>query len=58
DINNDGKTDVADLVLLRKHIHNIQPLTVSQAERADICSDNCIDVFDCIMLKQLIIGIN
>ncbi|MDE6787961.1 MAG: RICIN domain-containing protein [Ruminococcus sp.] len=52
DINNDGFVNVSDAVLLSKYILGSGTLTVAQAERADMNSDNRLDVFDMILIRQ------
>lgn len=54
DINLDGAVDSNDLVLLSQYILNTQTLTAEQGARADLNSDNRIDVFDMIIMRQLI----
>lgn len=54
DINSDGETNIADLVLLSEHILAKKALTKEQCERADLVKDGRIDVFDMIELRNLI----
>lgn len=54
DINSDGETNIADLVLLSKHILAEKALTKEQCETADLIKDGRIDVFDMIELRKLI----
>lgn len=54
DINTDGEVDIADLVLLSRHILAESALTTEQCERADLIWDNRIDVFDIIELRKLV----
>lgn len=53
DINFDGEVNVADLVLLSKHILAEKALTKKQCELADLIKDGRIDVFDMIELRKL-----
>ncbi|MBQ9898810.1 MAG: carbohydrate-binding protein [Ruminococcus sp.] len=52
DVNGDGEFNVADLVLVQKHILAVESLTPQQADRADLIADNIIDIFDMIALRQ------
>jgi hypothetical protein len=52
DVNGDGEFNVADLVLVQKHILAVESLTPQQADRADAIADNIIDIFDMIALRQ------
>lgn len=54
DINLDGETSSADLVLLQKYLLCIEPLTAQQAQIADLDEDGQLDVFDLIALKNLL----
>lgn len=54
DINADGAVNVADLVLLNKHILAEQALTKEQCAKADLSEDGVIDVFDVIELRGLV----
>lgn len=54
DINADGAVNVADLVLLSKHILAEKALTAEQCARADLIKDSRIDVFDMIELRKLV----
>lgn len=48
DINNDGKVNLEDIVMLKKHLMNISALDETQAEYADRNHDNVVNVFDLI----------
>ncbi|MDE5570174.1 MAG: carbohydrate-binding protein [Ruminococcus sp.] len=54
DINSDGETNIADLVLLSKHILVEKALTKEQCEIADLVKDGRIDIFDMIELRKLV----
>ncbi|MCM1507275.1 MAG: carbohydrate-binding protein [Ruminococcus flavefaciens] len=56
DINSDGKVNVADLVLLNKHILAIDSLTAEQCKTADLAEDGRIDSFDMIELRKLVLN--
>lgn len=53
DINDDGKLNTADLVLLSKHLLAENQLTAEQCERADLNNDKIIDIFDLVSLRKL-----
>lgn len=55
DINSDGTVNVADLVLLQKHLLNITPLTQQQGILADVQVDGVINISDAIILKRVIL---
>ena len=52
DINNDNVIDVEDLLLLKKHILQINPLKGTLLKNADINGDNKVDVEDLLLLKK------
>ena len=52
DLNGDGNTTAADIVLLQKFLVNAAKLTDTQWELADINNDGKINVFDVIILKR------
>lgn len=52
DINADGIWNSADLVLLSRHLLNVQPLTAEQSARADLSKDGSVDVFDLVLARQ------
>lgn len=54
DVNADGEMNIADLVALRNYLLKNTPL--ADAEAADICADNKINVFDYILLKIHFLG--
>lgn len=55
DINKDGKVGAADIVLIRKHLMGIAPLTSEQAESADMDDDKIIDSFDEVLIRKALI---
>ena len=55
DINMDGKTDVADLLLMSKYLHGKEDFTQLQFRLADMNKDKAGDVFDLIMLRKKIL---
>ena len=52
-VNADGKFSVTDLVMMQKFLLNNGELTDWKA--GDLCSDEIIDVFDMVMMRQLIL---
>ncbi len=54
DINDDGKADAADLVMLQKWILGSGELTNWQ--NADLCEDGVIDAFDMAALRRLLLN--
>ncbi len=56
DLNEDGKVNVADIVLLQRHLLGEENLTVSQCKTADLYQDGIIDVFDIIILRKVLIS--
>lgn len=56
DVNLDGNASIADIVLLQNHLICKETLTAEQAEKADLHKDQCINVFDIVILKRMIIN--
>ena len=56
DVNNNGKIDSADYVLVRSHIIGTKKLTSDQITRADTNSDNKINSTDYVKIRQAIIN--
>ncbi len=52
DINANGVIDLPDLVILKKHIMNVQSMNTEQIEYADIVSDDKINAFDVSAMKK------
>ena len=55
DINMDGKTDVADLLLMSRYLHGRESFTQAQFKLADINKDKSGDVFDLVLLRKKIL---
>ena len=56
DVNNDGKTNSLDYVLVRKHIMKLSTLKSDEIKRADINQDNNITSADYILIRKIIMG--
>ena len=56
DLNEDGKVNVADIVLLQRHLLGAESLTATKCKIADLYEDSIIDVFDLIILRELLIN--
>lgn len=56
DINNDGKIDISDAVLLQKYLLGAQQFTKEQYKAADINQDGSTDVFDMVFMCKLLIS--
>lgn len=54
DVNVDGKANVADLVCIQSHILRRTSLTAAEGTAADLNNDGTIDVFDAILLRNII----
>ena len=55
DINTDGKTDVADLLLISRYLHGTADFTKTNYKKADMNGDDSVDVFDMILLRKKLI---
>ena len=56
DIDMNGKTEVADIVILQKYLTKKSVLTSTQLETADINSDEKINIFDAVSLKRYLLS--
>lgn len=56
DINGDGKTDLADLLLLQRYLLGSGVLQADQAKAADIFPDGSVSGLDLARLRQMIVG--
>lgn len=55
DVNEDGKFNVADIVLLKKWLLAVPDIKLANWKNGDLCNDNIIDVFDlCLMRYELV----
>ncbi len=58
DINEDGKVDVRDVVMVMKYVLDLRTLTDDQLKTADLNNDGVIDVKDATKMMQLSLGLN
>ncbi len=52
DVNNDGKFNIADAVLLQKWLLGVKGVVLRDWKAADLCADNRLDIFDLTIMKQ------
>jgi hypothetical protein len=57
DVNNDGRINVEDIVLIMRDILGLESLTIEQRQRADMNGDGRVDVVDAALLQQKILGL-
>lgn len=55
DVNQDGKMDVADVVLLQKWLLAVPDTNLSDWKAADLCVDGRLDVFDLVMMRGMLL---
>ena len=55
DIDQNGKVEVLDLVLLQKYLHNKQNFNQQQFIKADINQDTIVNIYDFVLLKKLLL---
>ncbi len=58
DINNDGKVDIADLVMLQKYLMGAEKFSYAQFRASDLLSDGRVDAYDLVILRRLAIYSN
>ncbi len=56
DCNDDGRFDVADVILLQKWLLAVPNTRISDWKAADLCEDDRLDVFDLVIMKRLLIN--
>ncbi|MBO5786004.1 MAG: discoidin domain-containing protein [Clostridia bacterium] len=56
DVNNDGKIDQYDYVLVKRHHFNTRPLTDDEATRADANKDGKVDTYDYLLIARHYFG--
>lgn len=54
DINNDGETNVLDIIFLQKYLLGLEDMTEEQYYIADCSWDDIVDAFDLAILKRII----
>ena len=55
DVNNDGKFDVADVVLMQRYLLNDPDAKLANWKSGDLSKDNLLDVSDLSLMKQMLI---
>ena len=55
DVNQDGKLDVTDIVLLQKWLHGISDKKLTNSGAGDMTGDGVLDVFDLSLLKRAVL---
>ncbi|MDE6797608.1 MAG: leucine-rich repeat protein, partial [Ruminococcus sp.] len=58
DLNSNGSVNIADAVLLQRHLLGGYILTEEQFKNADLTGDGVVDAFDMILLRRMIIENN
>ena len=53
DINNDGKLNVSDVVLMQKWLLAVPGIKLEDWKAGDLCEDEQIDAFDLCLMKRL-----
>ena len=56
DVNNDGKIDQYDYVLVKRHHFNTRTLTEDEATRADANKDGKVDTYDYLLIARHYFG--
>ena len=56
DINNDGKVNAADYMLIRRHILNNPALTGTNLSKADLNKDGKVNALDYVLVRKIILG--
>ena len=54
DINADGSFNIADVVLFQKWLLAKPDAVLADWKSGDLCDDNKLDVFDLVLMKQLL----
>lgn len=57
DVNNDGKINVHDVVLVMRHILGFESLSFVNAQLADVNGDGAVNVQDTVLLMQKSLGL-
>lgn len=56
DVDNNGKFNIADVVIMQKWILSVPGTTLADWKAGDLCEDNRIDVFDLCLMKRMLIA--
>lgn len=56
DVNNDGKFNITDIVLLQKWLLAVPDAELANWKAADLCEDGILNVFDLCMMKRELIS--
>lgn len=56
DIDGNSKSDIIDLLKLKKHLLKTTKLSGTAIEAADVNSDNVVDILDLLIMKKYILG--
>ena len=57
DVNGDGMINITDLVMLRRHLAGVAPLTGKSLIGADLNGDGTVNITDLVMLRQKLAGV-
>ncbi len=57
DVNGDGKVDIVDVVMIRKHLVAIDELPQEALKNADVTKDGKVDIVDVVKIRQYLVGI-
>lgn len=55
DVNDDGKFTITDVLLLQKWILAVPNTKLPNWQAADLNNDDCLNVFDCLLMKRLLL---
>ena len=58
DVNGDGKVSNVDLVLVQRHILDMEKLTGLEKIRADTNNDGKVDIVDLANIQKIILGVD
>ncbi|MDE5885379.1 MAG: InlB B-repeat-containing protein [Oscillospiraceae bacterium] len=58
DINLDGKADTQDIIFLQAYLHGREQFTVDNFYAADVLEDGQVNIFDLVILKQMLLERN
>lgn len=56
DINQYNQLSIADAIILQKYILGSIELSETESESADICRDGCVNIFDMVAMRRLLIN--